>query len=125
MAAVSTSRRSTAGIVFIIAGALLAIAILLPLLGGPSVAWLGAIAYLAIAVAFAILGIGAVNSTLAKVLLIATAVGLVAAIPATIAYNYVDKRISDLMDDLTASADVWAETLAEAERGATPGYPRR
>ena len=75
MAAVSTSRRSTAGIVFIIAGALLAIAILLPLLGGPAVAWLGAIAYVAIAVAFAILGIGAVNSTLAKVLLIATAVG--------------------------------------------------
>jgi biopolymer transport protein TolQ len=57
--------------------------------------------------------------------LIATAFGLVAAIPATIGYNYVDKRISDLVDDLSASADVWAETLAEAERGATPGYPRR
>jgi biopolymer transport protein TolQ len=57
--------------------------------------------------------------------LIATAFGLVAAIPATIGYNYVDKRIADLVDDLTASADVWVETLAEAERGATPGYPRR
>jgi len=56
--------------------------------------------------------------------LIATAFGLVAAIPATIGYNFVDKRIGDLMDDLTASADVWAETLAEAERGAMPG-PRR
>ena len=31
--------------------------------------------------------------------LIATAVGLVAAIPATIAYNYVDKRIADLLDE--------------------------
>jgi biopolymer transport protein ExbB/TolQ len=49
----------------------------------------------------------------------------VAAIPATIGYNYVDKRIADLIDDLSANADVWAETLAEAERGATPGYPRR
>lgn len=75
MARVSTSRRSTAGIVFIIAGVLLALAILLPLLKGPSVPWLGAIAYLAIAVAFAILGIGAVNATLTKVMLIAAAVG--------------------------------------------------
>jgi len=75
MAAVSTSRRSTAGIVFIIAGALLALAILLPELKGPSVPWLGAIAFLTIAVAFGILGIGAVNSTLAKVLLIAAAIG--------------------------------------------------
>ncbi len=55
--------------------------------------------------------------------LIATAFGLVAAIPATIGYNYVDKRISDLMDELSASADVWVETLADVERA--PGYPRR
>jgi hypothetical protein len=75
MAAVSTSRRSAAGIVFIIAGALLALAILLPVLNGPSVPWLIAIAFIAIAVAFGILGIGAVNSTLAKVLLIAAAIG--------------------------------------------------
>jgi hypothetical protein len=75
VAAVSVSRRSTAGIVFIIAGALLALAILLPLLGIASVSWLTAIAYLAIAVAFAILGIGAVNSTIAKVTLVAAAVG--------------------------------------------------
>ncbi|MGC4091836.1 MAG: MotA/TolQ/ExbB proton channel family protein [Polyangiaceae bacterium] len=54
--------------------------------------------------------------------LIATAFGLVAAIPATIGYNYVDKRIGDLVDELSASADVWVETLAEAERatGANP-----
>ena len=75
MAAVSTSRRSTAGIVFIIAGALLALAILLPVLKGPSAPWLGAIAFIGIAVAFGILGIGAVNSTLAKVMLIAAAIG--------------------------------------------------
>jgi biopolymer transport protein TolQ len=43
--------------------------------------------------------------------LIATAFGLVAAIPATIGYNYVDKKIGDLLDELTASAEVWVETL--------------
>jgi hypothetical protein len=75
MAAVSTSRRSTAGIIFIVAGALLALAVILPLVGVAVGGWLVAIAYLAIAVAFAVLGIGAVNSTLSKVLLVATAVG--------------------------------------------------
>lgn len=75
MAAVSTSRRATAGIVFIIAGVLLALAILLPLLGMSGVPWLLALAYIAIAVAFGILGIGAVNATLAKITLIAAAVG--------------------------------------------------
>src|SRR3954463_7464754 len=43
--------------------------------------------------------------------LIATAFGLVAAIPATIGFNYVDKRIGDLLDELTASAEIWVETL--------------
>lgn len=43
--------------------------------------------------------------------LIATAFGLVAAIPATIGYNYVDKRIGDLLEELNASADVWVATL--------------
>jgi biopolymer transport protein TolQ len=43
--------------------------------------------------------------------LIATAVGLVAAIPATIAYNYVDKRIGDLLEEVTASAEAWVEVL--------------
>src|SRR6188768_1634054 len=56
--------------------------------------------------------------------LIATAFGLVAAIPATIGYNYVDNRIGEMIDELNASADVWVETLAEAERAPT-GYPRR
>jgi biopolymer transport protein TolQ len=39
--------------------------------------------------------------------LIATAFGLLAAIPATIAYNYIDKRISDLLDELDASTQSW------------------
>jgi biopolymer transport protein TolQ len=44
--------------------------------------------------------------------LIATAVGLVAAIPATIAYNFVDRRISDLLSEVSASAEAWVEVLA-------------
>jgi biopolymer transport protein TolQ len=53
--------------------------------------------------------------------LIATAVGLVAAIPATIAYNYVDKRIADLMDEVGASAEVWVEFLvADPADGGQP-----
>jgi hypothetical protein len=75
MAAVSMSRRSTAGIIFIVAGVLLALAVILPLVGVAVGGWLLAIAYLAITAAFAVLGIGAVNSTLTKVLLIAAAVG--------------------------------------------------
>jgi biopolymer transport protein TolQ len=45
--------------------------------------------------------------------LIATAFGLVAAIPATIGYNYIDKRIGDLLEELNASAELWAELLAD------------
>jgi hypothetical protein len=75
MAAVSTSRRSTAGIVLGIAGILLALAILIPQLGGPGLGWLTAISFLAIAAAFLILGFGAVNSNAAKITLIAAALG--------------------------------------------------
>jgi biopolymer transport protein TolQ len=51
--------------------------------------------------------------------LIATAVGLVAAIPATIAYNYVDKRMADLIDEVTASSETWVEVLvADPAEGA-------
>src|SRR3954470_1217025 len=62
--------------------------------------------------------------------LIATAFGLVAAIPATIGFNYVDKRIGDLLDELTASAEVWVETLiadpgdARARGRPWPAAPR-
>ena len=53
--------------------------------------------------------------------LIATAFGLVAAIPATIGYNYVDRRIGDLLDELTASSEGWV-TIVANRRGATkPG----
>jgi biopolymer transport protein TolQ len=44
--------------------------------------------------------------------LIATAFGLVAAIPATIGYNFVDQRISDLLAELEASSETWVELLA-------------
>jgi len=47
--------------------------------------------------------------------LIATAFGLVAAIPATVGYNYVDKRIGDLIEELTASSEVWVATFASDE----------
>ena len=55
--------------------------------------------------------------------LIATAFGLVAAIPATIGYNYIDKRIAELMDDISASSDVWVALLLAQPRehgGALP-----
>ncbi len=55
--------------------------------------------------------------------LVATAFGLVAAIPATIGYNYVDKRIVELMDDLNASSDVWVALLLtqpKDQNGALP-----
>ncbi len=56
--------------------------------------------------------------------LIATAVGLVAAIPATIGYNYLDQRITDLLAAVEASSETWVEILASdaAERraGAAP-----
>jgi len=64
--------------------------------------------------------------------LIATAVGLVAAIPATIAYNYVDKRIADLLDEVTSSSEAWVEVLVadpadggQAHAQAAYGHQRR
>jgi biopolymer transport protein TolQ len=55
--------------------------------------------------------------------LIATAFGLVAAIPATVGFNYVDKRIADLLDELGASCETWAETLAADPGGPTSAVP--
>jgi biopolymer transport protein TolQ len=43
--------------------------------------------------------------------LVATAFGLFAAIPATIGYNYIDRRISDLLNELSAASDVWVARL--------------
>lgn len=59
--------------------------------------------------------------------LIATAVGLLAAIPATIGYNYVDQRIFDLLASVEASSETWVEILAsDAERrhAGIPGTAR-
>lgn len=58
MATVTPSRRSPVGIAFIVGGALLALAALLGLAGGPvaeGVRWINFLAYLAIAVAFGLL----------------------------------------------------------------------
>lgn len=74
MATVSRSRRAAAGIAFIVAGALVVLAALLPMLN-VAVPWFWALAYVALAVAFGVLGFGAVNSTLAKISLIAAAIG--------------------------------------------------
>jgi biopolymer transport protein TolQ len=66
--------------------------------------------------------------------LIATAFGLVAAIPATIAYNYVDKKIADLLDELEASTGAWvrwfvpdggAFTDSTRPDSSYPGYGKR
>jgi len=52
--------------------------------------------------------------------LIATAFGLVAAIPATIGYNYVDKRIADFFDEITAAAEGWVALFADDQGDAMP-----
>jgi biopolymer transport protein TolQ len=66
--------------------------------------------------------------------LIATAFGLVAAIPATIAYNYIDKRIADLLEELETSTEAWshwftpseADAFEDAEKPSrNPGFRRR
>jgi hypothetical protein len=74
MAAVSTSRRALAGIIFIVAGVLLGLAIVLQLLA-VAFPYLGPLAHLAIAVALIVLAVGAVNSTVAKIALFAGGVG--------------------------------------------------
>jgi biopolymer transport protein TolQ len=48
--------------------------------------------------------------------LIATAFGLVAAIPATIGYNYVDKRVGDFLEELSASSEGWVALLSDDSR---------
>jgi biopolymer transport protein TolQ len=44
--------------------------------------------------------------------LIATAFGLVAAIPATIGFNFVDQRIQDLLGELDAACEGWVQIIA-------------
>lgn len=55
--------------------------------------------------------------------LIATAFGLVAAIPATIGYNYVDKRIGDFLGELQSSSETWVETIAADPTGPSTAVP--
>ena len=43
--------------------------------------------------------------------LIATAFGLIAAIPATIAYNFVEQQLTDLLEEVEASGGTWVELL--------------
>lgn len=57
--------------------------------------------------------------------LIATAIGLVAAIPATIGYNFVDKKVEDLLSELEASSETWVETLASDPRLGQSGGGRQ
>jgi hypothetical protein len=75
MAKLSNSRRGAAGIALIVAGVIFLLAALLPLVKvsiGFNLAILGAVA---LAVAFGILGFGAVTSTVTKVSLIVAAIG--------------------------------------------------
>ena len=74
MAAISRSRRAAAGIAFIVAGAALLLAVLLPY-ANVSVPFLGTISYAALAAGLVILALGAVNNTIAKVALFAGALG--------------------------------------------------
>lgn len=57
--------------------------------------------------------------------LIATAIGLVAAIPATIGYNFVDQKVQDLLSELEASSETWVETLASDPRLGQSGGGRQ
>lgn len=50
--------------------------------------------------------------------LIATAIGLFAAIPAVIAYNAINKRIEDLLAEVEAASEAWVAVV-----GATPDEP--
>jgi len=74
MAVLSNSRRAAAGIALIVAGALFVLAVILPL-AGQSFPWVIVLAQVALVIAFVILAIGAVNSTLTRVALIVAAVG--------------------------------------------------
>lgn len=47
--------------------------------------------------------------------LIATAIGLFAAIPALVAYNAINKRLDDLLSALEASSETWVAVAASAE----------
>jgi biopolymer transport protein TolQ len=55
--------------------------------------------------------------------LIATAVGLFAAIPALVLYNLLNRRLDDLVSELEAAAEAWVTTAAESDQGLLAGDP--
>lgn len=76
MAAVSTSRRSLAGIILAIAGAVLMINVVLGFAGVTALGvWPGALANLGIGIAFLILAIASFRGTIARIALVVAAVG--------------------------------------------------
>lgn len=76
MAAVSTSRRSLAGILLAVAGAILLLNVILGLAGVTALGvWPTALANLLIGVAFLILALSSFRNTLARIALIVAAVG--------------------------------------------------
>lgn len=76
MAAVTNSRRSIAGIVLVVAGALLLLDFVLGLAAVTALnPWLKFLAYLAIAVAFLILALASFRGTITRIALIVAAVG--------------------------------------------------
>jgi hypothetical protein len=76
MAELSTSRRSIAGILLAVAGAVLLIDLILQFAGVTALGvWPAVIADLAIGVAFLILAIGSFRNTLARIALVVAAVG--------------------------------------------------
>ena len=76
MAVVTNSRRSIAGIVLVVAGALLLLNFVLGLAGVAALSpWLTVLAYLAIGVAFLILALASFQGTITRIALIVGAVG--------------------------------------------------
>lgn len=55
--------------------------------------------------------------------LIATAIGLLAAIPALIAYNALSKRVNDLLSVLEASSEGWVAIACEGDRSELSPLP--
>jgi len=55
--------------------------------------------------------------------LFATAFGLAAAIPATIGFNFVDKRIGDLLEELSSSSEGWVQMLVADASSASAAVP--
>jgi hypothetical protein len=112
MAALSNSRRAASGIALIIAGVIFMLAALLPLVNVTfpfiDLAVLGA---LALAVALAILGMGAVNSVVTKVALFVAAVGW--AIIALLGLNVItiDGTLITIIALITAVAGVVAAVV--------------